>query len=204
MFCLYKNLTTKKEHQGLCSSQSLFVLFFLKSFFFFFNLFFSFLKISWPWWQNTCILTTLFGSAGYKKCFRYIWLAKSLYRQCLCFSVFFYSNLHLLQLSCSNTKTMRSAVICVFAVAVWIHLVVLWLCDRGRGSAHTVGLALRFFLFQTKTGPFPSLKSQNVKCEQNDNNDEKWKPTCYCWRVKDWPDWLPPGLFFLVVGGGQP
>lgn len=124
------------------------------------------------------------------------------YRQCLCFSVFFYSNLHLLQLSCSNAKTIRSAVICVFAVAVWIHLVVLWLCDRGRGSAHNVGLALRFDLFQTKTGPFPSLKSQNVKCEQNDNNDEKWKPTCYCWRVKDWPDWLPPGLFFFGGGGG--
>lgn len=52
---------------------------FLKKLLLFFNLFFSFLKISWPWWQNTCILTTLFGSAGYKKCFRYIWLAKSLY-----------------------------------------------------------------------------------------------------------------------------
>lgn len=72
------------------------------------------------------------------------------YRQCLCLSVFFYSNLHLLQLSCSNTKNMRSAVICVFAVAVWIHLVVLWLWDRGRGSAHNVGLLSVLSYFRQK------------------------------------------------------
>lgn len=138
-----------------------FFLFFLKKSFFFFFYFISFFFS-----KNFLTLMT-----KYVHSYHFIWLCwiqevlqlyltcKVIiliycYRQCLCFSVFFYSNLHLLQLSCSNTKTIRSAVICVFAVAVWIHLVVLWLCDRGRGSAHNVGLLSVLTYFRQKRARF--------------------------------------------------
>lgn len=156
---------------------------------------FSLFLISWPWCQNTGILNILFGSAGSKRHFKCTWFAKWVFSLLLSAKVRLCLSLFSIQISTSlshpvlnhKTRGQTSSLIC--AVAVWNHLVVLWLCGGGRGSRIVLkASSLAFVVSQAKTGPFPGLKSHNFNfdCEQNDKNEEKWEKRCYCWRVKDY------------------